>query len=378
MKIAFLSMGSDYDLRYRKDRLTLERAGHELVFVGLERNPKLSHPQYATQRYLYPLKKGVSGKGLLRFFPKIMRFFARQLREVQPDVIHCVNEETVPIACLVKPFLKASVAIVCDIYDSLGMRVRERGFRLFASLISKMAHALSDFIFVTDENRFELIPKKLQKKTEVIPNYPIFDEYPVPQEQPLGDIKILVAGVLDVSRGVRELLEAVRTCEGVAIVAAGVAGPGYAQNEFLRDSRVHYLGIVSYEEIVRQAAACDAVFAFYAPEHMNNIYASPNKIYDAMMFGRPVIINAETKMASFVRENDLGFTPCYGDTQCLAMIIEELKMRRKSLAEYASRLRNLSRAGYSWQVVEPSFLKIYDLIEQRTVGGRSSAKDDGF
>ena len=110
----------------------------------------------------------------------------------------------------------------------------------------------------------------------------------------------------------------------VEIVSAGWLLDSYANEVFVAHPAVRFHGIVSSRRSLELAAMCDAVFAFYAPTSEGNLNASPNKVYDAMSVGRPVIINSEVRMAQWIVDKRLGFAAPYGDVEALAEVIREL------------------------------------------------------
>lgn len=80
---------------------------------------------------------------------------------------------------------------------------------------------------------------------------------------------------------------------------------------------------------------------------MNNIYASPNKIYDAIQAGAAIIINPEVRVSRFVREHGLGVV-------LDAYEPSDMKAVAQSLRDFQARyrpdpaLRNL----FLWETVE--------------------------
>jgi hypothetical protein len=110
----------------------------------------------------------------------------------------------------------------------------------------------------------------------------------------------------------------------VQVVSAGWPYDDFASQVFIRHPRVEYHGIVTARRALELAASCDAVFCYYAPINVYMVNASPNKVYDAMAVGRPVLINREVRLAEWVEQAGVGYTCAYADVACLRSVIAQL------------------------------------------------------
>ena len=146
----------------------------------------------------------------------------------------------------------------------------------------------------------------------------------------------------------------------VEIVSAGWLLDSYAKEVFVAHPAVRFHGIVSSRRSLELAAMCDAVFAFYAPTSEGNRNASPNKVYDAMSVGRPVIINSEVRMTQWIIENRLGFASPYGNVEALVEVIRELPEFRENGISSAARIRASFSDGFSWQGSAERLRKLYE------------------
>ena len=55
----------------------------------------------------------------------------------------------------------------------------------------------------------------------------------------------------------------------------------------------------------------DYLICIYPCNNLNNIYASPNKIWEASILGVPLIINSEVKVSQIVKNENLGIVINY-------------------------------------------------------------------
>ena len=85
--------------------------------------------------------------------------------------------------------------------------------------------------------------------------------------------------------------------------------------------------------------------------------ASPNKIYDAIQTHTPVIINAEVKVSSFVKEKNIGVVlDSFYEYDTESVYNELLNKKEKfSFSEEAAE-------KYSWESIESKLLEAHKLI----------------
>ena len=73
-----------------------------------------------------------------------------------------------------------------------------------------------------------------------------------------------------------------------------------------RDDKVFFYGKLQYADVLALERQCDIMLALYDPAIPNHAYAAPNKFYEALALGKPIIMFANTGMDIVVRENQIG------------------------------------------------------------------------
>jgi glycosyltransferase involved in cell wall biosynthesis len=216
----------------------------------------------------------------------------------------------------------------------------------------------ADRLIATDINRYERLGS-FKEKCIVVENYPEDPGEDLASTPLDGPIRIYAGGSMSIRRGLERLIDVVETTPNVEIISAGWLYDNYATNVFAKHPKVSFHGIVKANESLRLAAKCDAIFAFYEPNSVNNRQASPNKVYVAMSIGRPIIINQEASVSKWIVENNLGFRLPYNDTEGLRRLIEKMEERRRFLPKFVQANRQLFNEGYCWEKVEPRLYELY-------------------
>ena len=236
------------------------------------------------------------------------------------------------------------------------------GLRWLAKGMSYFCKSISDRLVVTDSQRMERLGK-FQHKATIIQNVPEDPGAQLARQLPTGSIKILVTGAMCENRGLGKILEAAENVPNSQILAAGMPSDIFAEEVFLKHEKVDYRGLVTPQESLHLASQCDAVFAFYAPNCQNHIYASPNKLFDALSVGRPVIINSEVKMSQMAEDLSVGLICRYDDIEKLQSILQSLEPRRTTLAEFAQSARQNYLENHSWEKMEERILQLYSSLD---------------
>ena len=360
MRIAVIHGNDGSDVRIGKICRSVSRLGHDVHFIGWDRRPhtiKIIDLGSAARQVMQ--WETQFGRGDLLGYAKFARHVVKTLASLKPDVVHCVNED---FALLVLPFRGVLFdSLVCDVFDSLTDRHSHRGavIDVMTRAVAEIVRSGADRLIATDEARFERFGRH-RAKTSIIENVPEDPGEELSQRIPEGSTKLYVAGTLTESRGLRQMLDASNHVENLQIISAGWPFDEYAAETFLRHPKVRYEGVLTARQSLDLAASCDAVFAFYAPTSSNNLLASPNKIYDAMSVGRPVIINSEARVSQWVVTNGLGWRSAYTDVSGLTSILAGLLGARQRLPQFAARARQLYAAKHTWSIMEGRLGVLYD------------------
>jgi glycosyltransferase involved in cell wall biosynthesis len=244
-----------------------------------------------------------------------------------------------------------------DAYVPSDMKLLRRVIARFERLLA----ATVDSVIIVDESR----RKQINAPATVIYNSPpdIFASLKTTKnDKSFSESKFIIfyAGILARDRGLDSLIKAVY---GLAHVELIVAGFGELYNLFCqlnkRKSNIRFLGRISYDDVLRFTAISDCIVALYDPRVPNNIYASPNKLFEAMMCAKPIIVNYETNVAKLVLKEKCGLIVRYGDSKDLRNAIMKLKTNPLLKEELGKNGRRAYEQKYSWKHNEEKFLRIY-------------------
>jgi glycosyltransferase involved in cell wall biosynthesis len=162
-------------------------------------------------------------------------------------------------------------------------------------------------------------------------------------------------GYLLKTRGIVLLLELAKIMPNIRILLAGDIKEDELLSEIHKYSNVYFNGKLTPEKALELCYESDLIFTFYDPISEINRKAASNKWYDAMMSGKPILINEEVEKSSWIIENKIGYRCKYGDLSDLKNTVIDIMNNPEDSNSRGYNGRKLFETGYSWNA---SMIKI--------------------
>jgi len=294
----------------------------------------------------------------------------KKIVQLSPDIIHACDLDTGLAASLAVKKVKAR--FVYDIFDFYADRkaklpefLRKQIRKWELKVIER-----ADGVIICDEYRKKQIEGAKYALLEVIYNTPedmvgLKDSVEVEKlRKKLGDYKLIISytGGLYPIRDVVGFAEFVAKKNDYAFLIAGT-GPDRKKIEdiALRHKNIVYFGNVPYRRALEIEAASDLIVALYDPSVPNNKFSSPNKLFEAMMLGIPVIVSKGTSMDKLVKDIGNGMVVPYKDyveTENALIRFENVKLRE----ELGRNGREAYEKKYSWDSMKRRLIELYKSI----------------
>jgi glycosyltransferase involved in cell wall biosynthesis len=181
---------------------------------------------------------------------------------------------------------------------------------------------------------------------------------------PNKSFTLLYIGTLHWTRNLGMLLSVVKAVEGVRCKIGGIGSPdiiAQLKKEAAGSSRIEFVGRVPYAEVLSLTADCDAVFSMLDPGDSNSKMGMPNKLFEVMACGRPVLCTRGTYSGDFAEREGIGLAVDYNED---ALRLAVMKLRDdKELRETLG--RNALKAGmhrYNWDYESKKLIEIYEKL----------------
>ena len=180
--------------------------------------------------------------------------------------------------------------------------------------------------------------------------------------------RIFYGGGLQPDRDVVSMIHVTGDIKNTSIVIAGGGHTNEIQRVVDACNTVNsatYLGPVPYHTILEYSLMSDVLYALYDPAIPNNRLASPNKLFEAMMCGKPIIVNEGVATADKVREENCGLVVPYGDYEALKEAVLTLKNNPELRKELGENGRRAYETKYNWKIMEKRLLDLYASLEEK-------------
>jgi glycosyltransferase involved in cell wall biosynthesis len=355
----------------------LARAGHDVVLIAIKDDETDAVEQrqgYVVKRVTLRSRRLPRRLGLkyLRFTEAILRTFAAAWRE-KADVYDA--RDAYP---LLATWVAARLRGAHLVYDAdelaTGRNWPHAHNRPYAWAIERYERFFVRrcAVITSDEGRADVLVRihGIERPTVVL-NVPELTDVPeadsVFRAAALGDRRFLLLyqGIVVENRGLPELIEAMRELPECRLAIVGY-GPLL---ETLRrtvetgqlGAAVGFFDAVPFERLMRYVAAADAGVIPIVGSCLSYVTAAPNKLFECMMAGVPVVASDLPDMARVVREARCG--TLIADPTSPSAIVDAVRALLDDPDE-AKRAGLRGREGaisrYNWQAEEPKLLAVFE------------------
>lgn len=334
----------------------------DVEVVTWERTGKKGKNEFRNGIPFYYLMRGWGYKnwGLLIGKPIWMLILFIYLLRQRPDVIWAATFECALPAAFATRFTR--VPFIYYIHDNISMSYKLP--RIIISMLNGldkwvMNHAKS--IIVPDENRLPPFIDDLREKVHIFPNSPSIEIAPPLVEVPNRPFTIYANGSIEFGRGIKTLLTACGRFPECRVLIAGRV-PEKRMHELIMSSTatIDYRGEIDHSTALNLYNEADIVFVFYDPTIEVNVLASPTKLYESMLMGKPVLMNEEVKLSSKINDWGIGYLCKYHDDIKLEKVLRQIHDDNADAKVKGEKARLLFENEYQWGLIEERLWKVVE------------------
>ena len=280
------------------------------------------------------------------------------LKKNRFDIVHSCDFDTAFFSCgIVK---RKNEKFIFDIFDFL----YDRPTSFFQKCVKKAQYKIinkADATIICTEERKQQISGSKPRNLTVIHNTPSkYQITDVSVEFNCSDkVRLVYVGILQDYRLLKEIVEAVSESDSIELHIGGFGKyESFIQSMSEKFNNIYFYGLMSYSDTLALENKCDIMLAIYDPSIDNHFYAAPNKFYESLMLGKPVIMVKNTGMSGVVSQNDIGVLIDYSKESFISGV-NELIDRKSQWQVMKERMKKLYREQYSWDEMERRLLELY-------------------
>jgi glycosyltransferase involved in cell wall biosynthesis len=246
----------------------------------------------------------------------------------------------------------------------------------FISSKQGMLHSIINFfedLYCDRADYFITVGEKLLKTFRQKPkNYAIIMNCPedftlhsskLQQNNGVSDkqLTIVYTGGMKRGRYLENIVAAIENLDDVVLVTAGPIVDRNFFDEIIAVNNVKYKGLLNPDDAIILETSADIMIGLYNLEIPENQYALPNKLFEAMMCGIPIITNVAKEV---VQETRCGIALDHINTGSIKSAVLSLKDDIDLRKNLGNNGRNAYVLKYNWKKMEDKLYEIYDSILQ--------------
>jgi glycosyltransferase involved in cell wall biosynthesis len=354
-----------YDIRVFKIVGSISKR-YSLLALGWNREkvPKNIVDNYTADLKLCNLK-APSGNSIIDS-PKMGFYYAYywawvfiRLIKCRPNVVHACDLDTVVPCYFYKVLFRKK--LIFDVFDRYAMAFVPKKNKVFYSAINFFEEFFSGRadVLITISEKVLSTFRNRPKHSVIIMNCPTDHAIDKKNSNENKLLRIVYTGdIVRRTRGLENIIEAIKVLQNVEFVIAGwyTENDKKFLNDILRTPNLKFMGKLRPMDALDLQASSDVIIGLYDPELPWHNITLPNKLFDTMMSGVPIITNIAPE---FVNSIGFGIIVQYDNIKQIREAIVTLKDNpalRKRLGEKG---RKAFLEKYNWGVMEEKLLKIY-------------------
>ena len=303
----------------------------------------------------------------IRFIEWLIRIFLR-FRRQRIALINCHSLLILPLGIVFKHFLRSKL-----VYDTHELETETTAMSKLRKRFSKMIERLlvhkADAVVVVSNSIAEWYRKEYGlKDVKVIRNVP--ERKSVKSSKSIGlrkkfnihndEILYICQGALDEDRGIEILLHVFSGLNGGKhIVFMGYGSLEDRIKEYgTKSPNIHFQPAVRPDEVLAYASSADVGISLIENTCLSYLYSLPNKVFEYIMSGLPIIVSDFPDMGQVVDNYKCGWKVSVNEASVRELIgnmsKEEIKMKRESVI----RCKN----DFDWQKEEEELARVYEKL----------------
>lgn len=304
----------------------LSKLNLSILVLGLGDSSEIGNLNIQNATLQYLLKP--TGKGPV-FFWRVHRQFESVLRNVKSTVYHASDLYTLP--AMHRAASRHQAHLVFDsreLYTHLPAAIRRPWVGVTWKAIQHLYIRRADCVYTVSESIAQHLQKYFRLNTvhlmrnvprpqSLVPKNSLRKHLDLPSDTKI----VLHQGSLQQHRGGTAMVEAMRHTDDAVLVFMG-GGPLKPEiqrrvNESKLDSKIRFMDPVPPDQLLSFTASADLGLTFLEDCCLNHRYALPNKLFEYLAAGIPVIASNLPEIAQVLERFDVGCVVPSGDAKAL-------------------------------------------------------------
>jgi len=200
---------------------------------------------------------------------------------------------------------------------------------------------------------------------EVIMNFPSRRSIPnynnLPKFHSRRNI-VLYQGIFKNHRGLKQLIKAMVNVNSGSLELIGSGEIETSLRELVKilrlNEKVIFRGRIDWNQLLKHSSNAKAGLVLFEPVGLNYRYASPNKFFEYVMAGTPVIVSNIIPFKDFITLYEVGVLVDLASEDSIALAIEKFLTDEKNWLKYHQNCLK-AREVWNWEFQEQKLIDLY-------------------
>lgn len=337
------------DYRLLKLSKSLEEAGYLCNFVCRIKDNHLPFTQ-SNKKVIY-LNTIWQSSPLFYLFYNLRIFFFLIFHKA--DLIVSIDLDTLVGCGLAKLFKKSKLLFDSHEYFPESPEINKKPWiKAIWRLAEKLFIPIVDIGVTVCQPIADIYKRKYNKDFLVIRNAPLSERIAKLEHERKQNSKftLLYQGAVNYGRALKQLIKAMEYIDNAELI---IVGDGDIFNELktlsiMQRDKITLTGKVPFEDLPCYTSQADLGIALLENIGLNNYYALPNRLFDALQAELPMLGIDFPEIKRFIKENNFGTTISSIEPQDIAYAINQIKNNPKQLYEWRKNA-SVTKTKVNWE-----------------------------
>ncbi len=359
------------DNRVARTCLVLEGQNYEVILVGRQKknSPPMNEKSFRWKRLKLPFEKGPL------FYITLNLRLLLFLFSNKFDLIYANDLDTL-IPCFVAAKIKNSKLI----YDTHELftevpeltsrpRVQKIWLKIESAIFPKLKHVIT-----VNDSIAQIYSQKYRIPITAVRNVPEYHKLETDlktREQfklSNDDFILIIQGSgLNIDRGVEEAVLAMKDCEGCILLIVGDGDVIPKAKEIVTrnklDQKVKFISRRPYEELMKITRIADMGLLLDKNSSLNQELALPNKLFDYIHAGIPILSSALPEIKKIIKKYDVGIFISKTEPKIIQETILSYKANHKLRNQHKENCK-LAAEKENWDIEQQKLIDVIVASEQ--------------
>ncbi|GAB4297330.1 MAG: glycosyltransferase family 4 protein [Marinilabiliales bacterium] len=357
----FTSVHGRYDIRiFHKECVSLSKKYDVMLIVADGKGNEVKDG-------INIIDVGIDNSRLARIKKTPKRIY-KILKDSDYSVYHFHDPELLPIA---KKLIKRGKKVVYDVHEDVPRQIlakywipkflRKLTSYIFEKYENKIARNLSYIVTATPFIRDRFL--KNNPNTIDINNFPIINEFKTINTSTEKEKAICYIGGITKIRGIKNIVKAIDNCDCILYLAGEFDNDGLKEElkELAGWNQVKELGWINRDEVklIAEKSVAGLVTFLPVPNHLD---ALPNKLFEYMSAGLPVIASDFKLWREIIEKHNCGICVDPENINEISNAINKLLDDKEMARILGENGRKAVETVYNWNIEENKLYMCYNVI----------------